>query len=257
MPADTDDGTGIAEPGTTGGGPSPWGRRGRRAGIVAGVVLLVVALLPEPAVAPFVERAIERRGSECVQVNGFEVTEAGRWPAVLRAATGQLGHVSVRADEVIFNQDFPIHDVAFEADEIGVAPLRFGTDGGDAVVRGGRSSATIRFGDIERALAGIGVDAALRWDGGRLLADVQVPILGPVPTTVDWRQAGSDLELTFTALEVITLPALRIAFPEPVAFDGLGPPDGDAQPDGVRIATTVDGTFKAGAWGCDTSARSS
>jgi hypothetical protein len=162
----------------------------------------------------------------------------------------------VRADEVVFNQDFPIHDVEFEADEIGVAPLRFGTDGGDAVVRGGWSSATIRFGDIERALADIGVDAALRWDGGRLVADVQVPFLGPVATTVDSRQAGTDLELIFTALEVITLPALQIEFPEPVAFESLGPPDDVAGPDGVRIATSIDGKFESDTWGCDTSTSS-
>jgi len=235
--------------------PAPGARRQRRlrwAGIVAGVVVLVVALAPGPAVTPFVERAMERGRGDCTQVTGFEVEDAGRWPVVLRAATGQVGQVSARADEVVFNQDFPIHDVRFRADEIGVAPLRFGTDRGDVVVRGGEASATVRFADIERALADIHVDAALRWDGGRITADVQVPVIGPVPTTVAWQQVDGDLELTFTALEVITLPALKITFPEPVAFDRIDPAQGTADADGVRVATTIDGTIESDDWGCDT-----
>jgi hypothetical protein len=222
---------------------------------VAGVVVLLVALAPGPAVAPFVERAVERSPSECVQVVGFELDDAGGWPVVLRAATGQVGRVEARADEVVFagvDGEFPIHDVRFRADQIGVAPLRFGTDHGDTEVRGGRSSATIRFTDLERALSGIGVDATLRWEADRMVADVQVPFLGAVPTTVDWRAAAGDLELVFTALEVITLPALRITFPDPVAFDRLDPADGPTPDAGVRVATTIDGTIDSDTWACET-----
>jgi hypothetical protein len=225
-------------------------RRWPRIAIGAGALLAVAALVPEPAVRPFVERAVDRHGSDCVELTGFRVVDAGRWPVVLRAAAGKLQDVAVEADEVSFDGGFAIHDVRFRADEIGVAPLRFGTDGGDAVVRGGRSSATLRFDGLERALADLGVDATLRWDGERLVADVQVPFLGIVPTTVDGHEAGGDLELAFAPLDLITLPPLRIDFADPFAFDGLGRPLDTPTRDAVRIDATVDGTLPSTTWAC-------
>ena len=223
-----------------------WRRRWRRVGLVVGVVALGVALVPEALVHPFVERAASRHQSECVQVTGFRVVDAGAWPAVLRAAAGKVRDVSIHADEILFDRDFSIHDVSFSADEIEVAPLRFGMDDGDAVIRGGQSRATVRFGDIERVVAAYGVDLALRWEGARLIADVQVPVLGVVPTTVDLQPVGGDLELRFAALDVIPLPSLLIALPETVAFRSYDPAT-----DGIRLATTIDGTVTSDDWACD------
>jgi hypothetical protein len=214
--------------------------------LVAGVVLLAVALVPGPAVHPFVERAVVRHQSECVQLRGFEVRDAGSWPTVVRAAAGRLVDVSVHVDEVLFNRDFPIHDVSFSADRVEVAPLRFGMDRGDAVVRGGESSATVRFADVERVIADQGVDLTLRWEGARLVADVQVPLLGVVPTTVDLQPVDGDLELRFAALDLIPLPSLLLEMPEPVAFRSSG-----AVSDGIRVDTAIDGTVASDDWGCD------
>jgi hypothetical protein len=214
--------------------------------LVVGVVAVGVALVPEAFVHPFVERAAARHRSECVQVTGFRVLDAGAWPAVLRAAAGQVRDVSMHADEALFNRDLSIYDVWFSADEIEVAPLLFGMDDGDAVIRGGESRATMRFGDIERVVADYGVDLTLRWDAAKLVADVQVPVLGVVPTTVDLQPVDGDLELRFAALDVIPLPSLLIDLPETVAFRSYDPAAG-----GVQLATAIDGTVTSDDWACD------
>ena len=81
------------------------------------------------------------------------------------------------------------------------------------------------------------------------MADVLVPFVGPVPTTVDMVPVDGDLELRFAALDVIELPAMVIAFPEPVRLEGV-----DVRGEGMRVSTTVDGTMGSSEWGCDTSA---
>jgi hypothetical protein len=223
-----------------------WRRRWRRVLVVACVVALVLGLMPESLVHPFVERAVDRHGGECVEMDGFEVLDAGSWPVVARAATGRMRGVATHADEVVFGQDFPIHDVWFTADEIDVAPMRFGMDGGDAEVKGGRGRATVLFTDLEASAADFGVDMTLRWDGARLVSDVQVPVLGILPTTVDLQGADGDLEMHYTALDVLELPPFVLELPDPVAYDAYSP-----RPDGIEVATTIDGTITADTWACE------
>jgi hypothetical protein len=210
-----------------------------------GLVVVAVLLAPPPLVDPFVDRAASRYEGQCAEFSGVDV-DSGSWPAVLRAATGQLRNVSAHTDEVRFDDDFAIHDIDFTADEVNVAPLRFGVVDGDADIGGGESSATVLLDDIERIIAGYGVTADLHGEGASLVADVQVPILGVVPTTVDMVPVDGDLELRFAALDTFPLPSLLISFPEPVALRGV-----DVQGEGMRVSTTVDGTITSGDWGCD------
>src|SRR5690606_10589514 len=125
---------------------------------------------------------------------GLDAT-GGSWPAVARAAAGRLRDVTAQADEIRFENGSAIHDVDFRAEELIGPPLRFGWAESDTVVRGGVSSASVLFDDIERIVAGYGVTVDLRNDAGSLVADVQVPLLGPVPTTVELAAVDGDLEL--------------------------------------------------------------
>jgi hypothetical protein len=226
-----------------------WRRRWRRVLLGVGAVVLALAMVPESLVHPFVERAVDRHGGDCVELDGFEVLDAGSWPVVARAATGRMRGIATHADEVLFDQDFPIHDVWFTADEIDVAPLRFGMDGGDAVVKGGRSRATVAFADLEEIAADLGIDMTLRWDGAQLVSDVQVPVLGVLPTTVDLQGVDGDLEMRYAALDVFELPPFVLELPDPVTYDGYSP-----QADGIEITTTIDGTVTADTWACDAGA---
>jgi hypothetical protein len=230
------------------------GRRRRRgprwSRVAAGLAVLVLAVLlaPAPLVDPFVDRTAARYQGECATFTGLDAG-SGSWPAVFRAATGQLRDVTAHADEIRFDNDFTIRDVDFSADEVNVPPLRFGATDADAEIRGGKSSATVDLADIERILAGWGVTADLHGEGTSLVADVLVPFVGPVPTTVDMVPVDGDLELRFAALDVIELPSMVIAFPEPVRLESV-----DVQGEGMRVSTTVDGTMGSSEWGCDTSA---
>lgn len=230
-------------------GPRPPGRPGRRwwrwALGGAAVLVLSVALAPPPLVDPYANRAAAGYESECAELSGVEV-DSGAWPAVIRAGMGELRDVSAHTDEVRFENDLTIHDVDFSAERIEVAPLRFGTVDEDAVVHGGRSSATVLLDDIEAILAGYGVTVDLRGDRTSMVADVLVPILGVVPTTVELVPVDGDLELRFAALAVIALPSLLIELPEPVALDSAL-----VEGTGLRVTTTVDGTIPAEEWGCD------
>jgi hypothetical protein len=228
-----------------------WWRRGPLwARVVAGLALVALAVLlaPAPLVDPFVDRTASRYQGECTTFTGLDVG-SGSWPAVLRAATGHLRGVTGHADEIRFDNDFTIHDVDFSADQVDVPPLRLGTTDADAEVRGGESSASVDLADIERILAGWNVTADLHGEGASLVADVQVPFVGVVPTTVDMVPVDGDLELRFAALDVIQLPSMVIAFPEPVRLRGV-----DVRGESMRVSTTVDGSMGSGEWGCDTSA---
>ena len=235
--------------------PSPerrgwWRRWPLWSRVAAGLALvgLAVLLAPAPLVQPFVDRAASRYEGECATFTGVEAG-SGSWPSVLRAATGRLRNVTAHADEIRFDNDFTIHDVDFRADEMNVPPLRFGATDADAEIRGGESTASVDLADIERILAGWGVTADLHGEGASLVADVQVPLVGPVPTTVDMVPVDGDLELRFAALDLIPLPSMVIAFPEPVRLRGV-----DVRGETMRVSTTVDGTMGSSEWGCDTSA---
>jgi LmeA-like phospholipid-binding len=264
--ADAEAETAIGPGGAGGAGPPPWTdelpagaapdrrrwwRRGPlwvRIGAVLGLVVVASLLAPAPLVDPFVNRVGTRYQGECAVFRGVDIG-SGSWPAVLRAATGQLRDMTAHTDEVRFDNDFTIYDVDFSADEVNVPPVRFGLVDGDAEIRGGESSATVRLDDVERILAGWGVTVDLHGGGSSLVADVQVPFVGPVPTNVEMVPLDGDLELRFAALDVIPLPSLVIAFPEPVALQGV-----DVRGDGMRVTTTVEGTMTSDQWGCDTSA---
>jgi hypothetical protein len=232
------------------------------------VVVLMVALAPSPLVEWAVDRGAARYQGECTEFVGLSVTDSGAWPTVVRAAAGKLRDVSAHADEVHFSDDFAIYDVEFTADEVDVAALRFGLTDDDAIVRGGRSTALVRLDDLEAIIADHGIDVTLTGlpaspgtgaetgsdgtgSGGSeasnlLNADVEVPVIGTVPTTVEVAVVGGDIELRFVALDVIPLPSVTIELPDPVTLRSL-----EVEADLVRATTTIDGTIASGDWACD------
>lgn len=254
--------------------PRPTSRRRLRwrwVGLGAGVVVLLAALAPSPLVEWAVDRAAARYQGECTEFVGLSVSDSGSWPTVVRAAAGKLRDVAVHAEEVRFSDDFAIYDVDLTAEEVNVAALRFGLTDDDAIVRGGRSTALVRLDDLEAIIAGWGVDLTLRGlpagetatgadtgSGGSdaggsgvsttLAADVEVPVIGTVPTTVEVAIVDGDLELRFVALDVLPLPSVTIELPDPVTLESVA-----VEPDTVRVATTIDGTIASGDWACDAS----
>jgi hypothetical protein len=253
-----------------------WGGRWRWVAAGAGVLLLLAVLMPSPLVEWAVDRAAARYQGECTEFVGLSVSDSGSWPTVVRAAAGKLRDVAVHADEVRFSNDFTIYDVDLTAEQVNVAALRFGLTDDDAIVEGGRSTALVRLDDLEAIIADWGVDLTLRGlpagedatgadtgpdsgdgsgSGGSgsgvsntLAADVEVPVIGTVPTTVEVAIVDGDLELRFVALDVIPLPSVTIELPNPVTLESL-----EVGPDSVRVATTIDGTIASGDWACDTS----
>lgn len=236
-----------AEP-PTGRTPRGWSRWRRRYRVlaVAGALVVAALLAPAPVVAPLVDRAAYGYEGDCAEFTGVEV-DSGAWPVVGRAVVGRLRDVSTHADRIRFDNGFTIHDVDFRADEVGGPPLRFGLVDADAEVRGGISTATVRFADLEDMLATFGATVELEAGDGSLVAQAEVPFVGVVPTTVDLVPVDGDLELQFTAYDAFALPALQIAFPEPVELDGI-----EVVEDGIRVTSTVDGTITSEDWGCDT-----
>jgi hypothetical protein len=156
--------------------------------------------------------------------------------------------VSTHVDELRI-EGFSYYDVRFSADRVDVAPA-FGllSDRGTQV-HGGRSSATVRFDDIEAVVASYGTTVALRRQGSTLVADVQVPFLGPIPTTVEITPVDGDMELVFAPLDLVELPPVRVPFPAPAAFRAV-----DVGDDALRIDATVDGPLRSGELGCEPAA---
>jgi hypothetical protein len=225
------------------------------------VLLLLVALAPSPLVEWAADRGAARYQGECTEFVGLSVTDSGAWPTVVRAAAGKLRDVSAHADEVRFSDGFAIYDVELRADEVDVAALRFGMTDDDAIVRGGRSTALVRLDDLEATIAGYGIDVTLTGlpasaapgtgSGGTsasnmLNADVEVPVIGTVPTTVEVAVVDGDIELRFVALDVIPLPSVTIELPDPVTLQSV-----EVEADRVRATTTIDGTIASGDWACD------
>lgn len=215
--------------------------------MVAALAGLTVAVLlaPTPLVQPLADRAARGYEGRCAAFTGVAV-DPGSWPVVARAVVGRMRGVSTHADEVTFDNGAVFHDVAFSAEQVNGPPLRFGAGGQDAEVRGGVSSATVRLDDIEASLASEGITVDLRADGEALIADVEVAVVGVVPTTVEVVPVDGDLELRFAPFDAFPLPPLTIALPDPVAVQTV-----DVASDGVRVSSTVEGTLPAEEWGCD------
>lgn len=214
----------------------------------AGGLVLAVLLAPTPLVRPFADRAARSYDGRCAVFTGVEVAP-GSWPVVTRVVLGRMRGVSTHADVVRFDNGAVFHDVDFAAERVDGAPLRLGLGGQDAEIHGGVSSATVRFHDIERSLATEGVTVGLRPDGDALTADVEVPVLGVVPTAVEVVPVDGDMELRFAPFDAFPLPPLTIDLPDPIAVRTV-----EITADGVRVSSTVEGTLPAGEWGCDTDA---
>jgi hypothetical protein len=216
--------------------------------VLAGLGGLVVAglLAPAPLVDPIVDRTAYRYEGRCARFTGVDV-DSGAWPVVARAAIGRLSGVSVRTEEVRFDNGFALHDVEFSAEQIEAAPLPFGLVDQDAEIQGGRSSSTVLFEDLERIVSAYGVTVGLRAEGGAMMADVEVPVIGTMTTTVDLAPVGGDLELSYGVLDAIALPASVLDFPEPLALERI-----EVRATGLRVETTVEGTITSQDWGCDT-----
>lgn len=220
----------------------------RRVLALVGGLIAAVLLAPTPLVQPFADRAARGYEGRCATFTGLDV-DPGAWPVVARAVVGRLRGVSSHADEVAFDNGAVFHDVDVAADRVHGAPLRFGVGGQDAEIRGGASSATVHLADVERSLAAEGITVDLRADGDALTADVEVPVLGVVPTPVEVVPVDGDLELRFAPFDAFPLPPLTIALPDPIAVQTV-----EIVADGVRVSSTVEGTLPAGEWGCDTDA---
>lgn len=213
---------------------------------VLGGLAVVGLLAPAPLVDPIVERTAYRYEGRCARFTGVDV-DSGDWPVVARAALGRLSGVSMRTDEVRFDNGFALHDIEFSAERIHAAPLPLGLVDQDAEIRGGRSSSTVLFDDLEQILSAFGVTAELRAEDGVMKADVEVPVIGVVTTTVDLAPVDGDLELSYDVLDVVELPAVVLEFPEPLALEHIELGD-----DGLRAEAAVEGTITAQDWGCDT-----
>lgn len=221
-----------------------WARR-----ILAGLgaIVLAVLLAPSPLVDPIARRIVSGYGDGCAKLSGVRV-DSGPWPVVLRGLAGQLRDVSVEIDEIRF-ETFSVHDVRTSAGSVGVAPLGLSLAGGDAQVQDGVTSAAMSFADIEQIYAEHGVTLSLRRDDrdpSRLVADVDVPFIGPVPTAVTVTPAEGDMELRLAPLDLIELPPILITAAEPFEVRSV-----DVGRDAVRITSTFDGTLRAGDFGCD------
>jgi hypothetical protein len=221
----------------------PW----RRVLAVLGVVVLLILLAPAAVVNPIARRVVSGYGGDCAELSGVRV-DSGSWPVVLRAVTGRLSDVSVEIDEIRFDT-FSIYDVSSSASSIRVRPLGLAAAGGDAKVQGGETSSTLLFADIERIYAEYDVTLTLRRDDldpSRLIADVDVPLLGPIPTGVTITPAEGDLELVLAPLDMFELPPIRITSAEP--FEASSVDIGD---EAVRIESTFEGTLGDDDFACD------
>ena len=222
--------------------PAP-GRLRALLAVVGGLVSAVL-LAPTPVVQPLADRAARGYEGRCATFTEVEV-DPGTWPVVARAVLGRLRGVSTHVDRVAFDNGAVFHDVTVSAGEINGPPLALGLRSGDAEIRGGRSSATVRFDDLERSLSSEGVTVDLRAEAGSLVADVDVPFLGVVPTGVDIVPSDGDLELRFAPYEAFPLPPLRVELPDPVELAEV-----EIVAEGLRVSSTVEGTLGAGDWGC-------
>lgn len=241
-------------PGGRGSGDGDDGRRRRGRswrrrlviGAVAAVVLLAVLVLlaPTSLVDRYARRAVSDYGGTCAELVGVDV-DSGAWPVVARAAAGQHRDVTMHVDELRVD-GFTYHDVSFTAREMEVAPLFGLVSDRETVVHGGESSATARFDDIEEVIAAYGTPVDLREQGATLVADVQVPLLGAIPTSVRIASVDGDMELVFAPLDLVTLPPVRIPFPAPAAFQSV-----EVAEDAIRIDVTVDGPLRSEELGCD------
>jgi hypothetical protein len=236
--------------GTTPGGPRPrWSRRRLvllGLGVASLVVVLLVLLVPTSLVDRVTRRSVSGYGGSCAELLGIDV-DSGDWPVIARAATGHYSGVSTHVDELRLD-GFSYYDVSFSADRIDVAPLFGVLSDRQTTVHGGEASATVRYEDIEAAIAEAGSTVDLTVQGSSLVANVDVPFLGPVPTTVDITPVEGDMQIVFAPLDMIELPPITVPFPAPTRLREVVVED-----DALQVDSTVDGTLRSGDFGCDAS----
>lgn len=256
-----------------------WRRVLAALGIVVMPVLLLVLLAPAAIVDPIVRNNVSGYGDGCAELVGVSAS-AGRWPVVLRALTGRLSDVSVEIDEVHFG-DFEVRDVRTSAERVEVPPLGLSLGADEVEVSGGETSSSLPFDEIEDAYAELDITLTLRRDadpaqgtpggtdpagtsGGtavagdagttgqaRLIADVEVPFIGAVPTTVAITPVDGDVEIALAPFEYFWLPAFRIASEDPFEVRSV-----EVQEDAVRFTSTFEGTLRAEDFGCDVTTES-
>jgi hypothetical protein len=218
------------------------------AGVVVVLLVLLVLLVPTSFVDRYTRSAVADYGGDCAELLGIDV-DSGDWPVVARAAAGSYHHVTTHVDELRVD-GFSYYDVSFSADKIHVAPLFGLLSGRETQVRGGEASATVRYDDIEAAIASYGYTVDLTTEltaDGSLVANVDVPWVGPIPTTVEITPVDGDMELVFAPLDVIELPPVLIPFPSPTALREVVVGD-----DTLRVESTVEGALRSDDLGCDT-----
>jgi hypothetical protein len=204
-----------------------------------GLALATVLLAPTAVVDVVVARIASGFGSECAELAGVDV-HSGSWPVVARAITGHLQDVTVDVEEVRL-RTFAVHDVNFAVASADVAPLGGALVAHEADVRDGQATATLRFTEIERIVADHGVDMTVRRDGSGAVADVDVPLVGPVPTGITVAPADGQLEIRLAALDRVALPPLRITPAEPFRIEAV-----EVLDEGVQVGLTFDGRLAAG-----------
>jgi LmeA-like phospholipid-binding len=207
-------------------------------------LVLLVLLAPASLVDPLMRRSVARYGGECTDLVGVDV-DSGVWPTVARMLTGQLHDVSLHVDEMR-SEGFTYYDVSFSAAEVEFAPLGGLVSDRATRVHDGETSATVRFDDIEQLIARSGTTVQLRQQGTTLVADVEVPFVGPLPTTVGISPVDGDMELLFAPLDVFTLPPVRVPIPAPLSLRQV-----EVRSDALRFDSTVDGVVPADDLGCD------
>lgn len=243
---------------------------------LVGASVVLVLLAPAPVVDPVARRIASGYGGDCAELSGLEAS-AGRWPVVARALMGQLSDVSVEIDEVRFGE-FDVRDVRTSAERVDVPPLGLSLAADEVTVSGGETSSSLPFEEIEAAYAELGITLTLRRDTStqeapgsegpaatsgepagdtstgnqaRLVADVEVPLIGAVPTTVAITSVEGDVEIALAPFEYFWLPAFRIASEEPFEVSSV-----EIREDAVRFTSTFEGTLRAEDFGCDVTTES-
>ena len=250
---------GVDEPVTTPGpdrdlDPGPgrrrrWRWRWRRVvvgGLVAVVVLLVGGVLvPTSVLDGMAARNVSRLGGDCADLIGVDV-HSGSWPVAARLMAGHYRGVTAEIDEVrLFDPALTYHDVTFTAARIDIGKVG-GLFSDEVRIRGGTTTATLGFDTIESVLSSYDVTAELAEEAGSIQADIHLPPFGEFPTTVHVTAVEGGIDLQFVALDLVTLPPLRIEVPAPAAVRSV-----EVRDDGVHLDATIDGFLPTQDFSCE------
>jgi hypothetical protein len=236
----------VTTPGRDPGRPARRRRRVVVGGLVAVAGLLVAGLLvPTSVFDGIAARSVSRLGGDCADLVGVDV-HSGSWPVAGRLMAGHYEGVSADIDEVrLRDPALTYHDVTFTAARIDIGKLG-GLFSDEVRIHRGTTTATLGFDALESVLGSYGVTAELSGEAGSIRAEIVLPPFGEVPTTVDVTAVDGGIDLQFVALDLVTLPPLRIGVPAPAAVRSV-----EVRHDGVHVDATIDGFLPTDDFSCE------